>query len=105
MVLHRSRAYKEVAGDLCVAVAFRKQVKHLALARRERLVHIQRRGLGFFEVGFDRALRKRLAKVAPSDGGSLLLISTLPRPTSMGMDATLDAKEFLDLLGMVEAAL
>jgi hypothetical protein len=47
----------------------------------------------------------RLVRVAPSDGGSLVLISTLPRATSMGMDATLDAKEFFDVLGMIEAAL
>jgi hypothetical protein len=57
------------------------------------------------EIGGLTIHAERLVKVAPSDGGSLVLISTLPRPTSMGMDATLDAKEFFDVLAMVEAAL
>jgi len=57
------------------------------------------------EIGGLTIHGERLLRVAPSDGGSLVLLSTLPRPTSMGMDASLDAKEFFDVLGMLEAAL
>lgn len=57
------------------------------------------------EIGGLTIKAERLVKVAPTGGGSLVLISTLPRPTSMGMDATLDAKEFFDVLAMMEAAL
>jgi hypothetical protein len=57
------------------------------------------------EIGGLTLHGERLVKVAPSDGGSLVLIGTLPRPTWMGMDATLDAKEFFDVLAMMEATL
>ncbi len=57
------------------------------------------------EIGGQTIHGERLVKVSPSDGGSLVILSTLPRPTSMGMDAALDAKDFFDVLGMIEAAL
>jgi hypothetical protein len=57
------------------------------------------------EIGGLTIHGERLAQVAPVEGGSLVLIGTLPRATAMGMDATLDAKEFFDVLGMIEAAL
>lgn len=47
----------------------------------------------------------RFCKVVPQDSGSLLVIRTLPRPTSMGTSATVDAKDFFDIAAMVEAAL
>ncbi|MBV9209534.1 MAG: hypothetical protein JOZ52_02830 [Acidobacteria bacterium] len=57
-------------------------------------------------VGGLKLTIKRCCKIVPQDGGgSLLVISTLPRPTKMGFSATVDAKEFFDLAGMVEAAL
>ena len=39
------------------------------------------------------------------EGGSLLIVGTLPRPLKMGFNATLDAREFFDLANMIEAAL
>ena len=48
---------------------------------------------------------KRCCKVIPHEGGSLLVIGTLPRPTKMGFSAAIDAKEFFDIAEMVEAAL
>lgn len=57
------------------------------------------------EIGGLTLKLDRAVKVVPQEQGSLIVLSTLPRPTSMGMDATLDAKEFLELVGMLEAAL
>ena len=57
------------------------------------------------EIGGLTLKLERMVKVAPQDGGALVVLSTLPRPTSMGMDATLDAKEFIDLVEMIEKAL
>jgi len=37
--------------------------------------------------------------------GSLFVINPLPRMTSMGMDATMDSKEFIDIAGLIEAVL
>ena len=48
---------------------------------------------------------KRCCKVIPHEGGSLLVIATLPRPTKMGFGAAIDAKDFFDIADMVEAAL
>ena len=47
----------------------------------------------------------RLFKIVPQDSGSLLVINTLPRMTSMGMDAAMDSKEFMGIAGLIEAAL
>lgn len=48
---------------------------------------------------------KRCCRVVPHEGGSLLVVGTLPRPTKMGMSAAIDAKDFIELADMVEAAL
>jgi hypothetical protein len=48
---------------------------------------------------------KRCCKVIPHEGGSMLVIGTLPRPTKMGFSAAVDVKEFFDIADMVEAAL
>jgi len=47
----------------------------------------------------------RLFKIVPQGTGTLLLVATLPRITSMGFGAAVDAKEFFDIAAMVEAAL
>src|SRR5260370_178384 len=47
----------------------------------------------------------RFFKVVPQGSGSLLVIRTLPRPTSMGMSATVDAKDFFDIAAMLDASL
>jgi len=48
---------------------------------------------------------KRCCKVIPHEGGSMLVIGTLPRPTKMGFSAAVDAQEFLDIADMIEASL
>ncbi len=48
---------------------------------------------------------KRCCKVIPHEGGSMLVIGTLPQPTKMGFGAAIDAKDFFDIADMVEAAL
>ena len=48
---------------------------------------------------------KRCCKVIPHEGGSMLVIATLPRPTKMGFGAAIDAKDFFDIADLVEASL
>jgi hypothetical protein len=48
---------------------------------------------------------KRCCKVIPHEGGALLVIGTLPRPTKMGFGAAIDAKDFFEIAAMVDAAL
>ncbi len=57
------------------------------------------------EMGSITVKNPRLFRLAPADGGSLLVLGTLPRLTSMGMSATTDAREVLDIAAAVEAAL
>ena len=48
---------------------------------------------------------KRCCKVIPHEGGSMLVIGTLPRPTKMGFGAAINAKDFFDIADMVEGSL
>jgi len=48
---------------------------------------------------------KRCCKVIPHEGGAMLIVGTLPRPTKMGFSAAVDAKDFFDIAEMIEAAL
>jgi hypothetical protein len=49
---------------------------------------------------------KRFCKIIPqSDGSSMLVLSTLPRPIKMGFSASVDAVEFGEIASMIEAAL
>ena len=57
------------------------------------------------EVGGLKLKIERFLKIVPQASGSLFILNTLPRATSMGFGATLDAKEFLDLVALVEATL
>lgn len=47
----------------------------------------------------------RFVKLMPQADGTLVMISSLPRMTNLGMDASLDAKEFFEIAAMIEAAL
>ncbi len=57
------------------------------------------------EIGGLKLKIERLVKIMPREEGTLLVISTLGRTTGMGFDATLDAREFFDIAGMIETAL
>jgi len=48
---------------------------------------------------------KRCCRVVPHEGGSMLVIGTLPRPVKMGLGAAIDARDFFDIADMIEAAL
>jgi hypothetical protein len=48
---------------------------------------------------------KRCCRVVPHEGGSMLVIGTLPRPVKMGLGAAIDARDFFDIAEMIEAAL
>jgi len=48
---------------------------------------------------------KRNCRLVPSEAGAALILNTLPRPLKMGISATTDAGQFLQLAGMIEAAL
>ncbi len=57
------------------------------------------------ELGGLKIKIERWVKLLPQDNGALLVISTLGRPTSMGLDASLDAKEFFDIAAQIESLL
>ena len=57
------------------------------------------------EMGAIKVRAPRVFRVAPEDGGALLALHTLPRMTSMGMGAEVDAGEFLQIAAAIEAAL
>jgi hypothetical protein len=44
----------------------------------------------------------RFFKLGPFETGSILVAGTLPRATGMGMSATTEAKEFIDLAKIIE---
>lgn len=48
---------------------------------------------------------KRCCKLVPHEGGSLLIVGTLPRPVKMGFGAAIDAKDFYEIADMIEASL
>jgi hypothetical protein len=48
---------------------------------------------------------KRCCKVMPNEGGSMLILATLPRPVKMGFSAAIDVKDFFTIADLVEAAL
>jgi hypothetical protein len=47
----------------------------------------------------------RVFRITPQGGRALLVLHTLPRLTSMGMGAEVDAREFLQIADAIEAAL
>ena len=57
------------------------------------------------EMGAITVKAPRTFKLAPEAGGSVLVLGTLPRITSMGMSAEVDAGEFLAIAAAIEAAL
>lgn len=57
------------------------------------------------EMGSIKVKSPRLFRLVPSDRGALLVLGTLPRLTSMGMGATTDAREILEIAASIEAAL
>lgn len=48
---------------------------------------------------------KRMAKIVPAGAGSAFTLRTLPRFHALGFKAELDAKEFFDVAGALEAVL
>jgi hypothetical protein len=57
------------------------------------------------EMGSIKVRAPRLFRVVPGESGAVLILGTLPRLTSMGMGATTDAREVLEIAGAIEAAL
>jgi hypothetical protein len=57
------------------------------------------------EMGSIKVKVARTFRVTPTDGGSLLVFGSLPRLTSLGMSATTDAREILEVAAAVAAAL
>ncbi len=49
--------------------------------------------------------RDRYFKVAPAESGAVLVVGTLPRSTSMGMGASTDVKDFMEIAKMIEGLL
>ena len=57
------------------------------------------------EMGSIKVRAPRIFRLAPKDRGALLVLHTLPRMTSMGTGAEVDAGEFLGIASAIEAAL
>jgi hypothetical protein len=56
-------------------------------------------------MGSIKVKAPRIFAIAPHEGGSLLAINTLPRMTSLGMGAEVDARESVEITAAIEAAL
>jgi hypothetical protein len=56
-------------------------------------------------MGSIKVKAPRIFAIAPQEGGSLLVINTLPRMTSMGMGAEVDATEFVEIAAAIEDSL
>jgi hypothetical protein len=57
------------------------------------------------DIGGITFTQPRYVELMPLESGCLFALGTIPRQTGMGFDASLDAKEFFDIVAMVEAAL
>jgi hypothetical protein len=57
------------------------------------------------DMGSIKVRAPRTFKLAPEAGGSVLVLGTLPRLTSMGTSAEVDAGEFLAIAGAIQAVL
>jgi hypothetical protein len=55
--------------------------------------------------GIDTKLPRFFKLFPQPTGGTMLVVNTLPRSTSMGMGAAMDAKEFCDLAALIESLL
>lgn len=61
---------------------------------------VKRGGLAGFELKIDRIL-----KIIPRENGAQVVAVTMPVSKSMGFSASLGAKEFLDMVALVESTL
>ncbi len=94
---HKSFGTPKFLGDPATAGKL-NAAKDLA-KRVDKLIRTQT------EMGAITVKAPRTFKVAPEAGGSVLILGTLPRLTSMGMGAEVDAGEFLAIAAAIEAAL
>jgi len=94
---HKSFGTPRFLGDPAAAGKL-NAVKDLA-KRVDKLIRTES------EMGAIKVKAPRIFKLAPESGGSVLVLGTLPRMTSMGMGAEVDAGEFLAIAAVIEAAL
>lgn len=94
---HKSFGTPKFTGDAAAAARL-NGVKDLA-KRADKVLR------GEAEMGSVKVKVPRVFRLTPAEGGSTLVLGTLPRLTSMGMSATTDAKEILEIAVAVEAAL
>lgn len=94
---HKSFGTPKFLGDPAAAGKL-NAVKDLA-KRVDKLIRTQT------EMGAITVKAPRTFKLAPEAGGSVLILGTLPRMTSMGVGAEVDAGEFLAIAAAIEAAL
>ena len=55
--------------------------------------------------GGHKLKRDRLLKIVPDGKECALIVGSLPRTTSMGLSATVDSKDFLELASLIERSL
>ena len=94
---HKSFGTPKFTGDPATAARL-NGVKDLA--KRTDKVLRSESDMGSVKVKVPRAF-----SLTATDGGSLLVLRSLPRLTSMGMGATTDAREVLEVAAAVESAL
>jgi hypothetical protein len=94
---HKSFGSPKFLGDPAVAGSL-NAIKDFA-KRVDKLMRTQA------DMGAIKVTAPRTFKLAPEAGGSVLILGTLPRLTSMGMGAEVDAGEFLAIAGIIAAAL
>ena len=61
---------------------------------------VKRSGIAGFELKIDRTL-----KIIPREDGALVVALTMPVSKSMGFSTSLDAKEFLEMVALLESTL
>jgi hypothetical protein len=94
---HKSFGTPKFTGDPATAARL-NGVKDLA-KRTDKVLRSEA------EMGSVKVKAPRVFRLVPADGGSTLVLGTLPRLTSMGMSATTDAREILEIATAVEGAL
>ena len=57
------------------------------------------------KIGGGTVKRERFFRILPEGAGSVLMVASLPRLTSMGFSATVDSRDFFEIASLVENVL
>jgi len=113
-LLYSAHVSKSVAGEVTIEnhrlLGIPKFVGDPAAAARmnavgELVKRVDRLARTHWYIGSIMVRTPRIFRVAPQDGGALVVLNTLPRITAMGLDTEIDAAEFLQIAAAIEAIL